>query len=76
MKSIIIALLLSVATASFASAEPASSSTDAPSARDRIKMDRAKDAAAVIKDANAPRAWDKDSSGKRPWEVSVPERPR
>jgi len=76
MKSIIIALLLGVATTCLASAEPALPSADPPSARERIKMDRAKDAAAVIKDANSPRPWDKDSGGKRPWDAPVPARPK
>lgn len=76
MKSIIFALLLGVATASVAEAESALPSADAPSARDRIKMERAKDAAIVVKDANAPRPWDKDMNGKRPWEVPVIGRPK
>jgi len=76
MKSIIIALLVGVATTCLANAEPALPSADARSARDRIKMERANDAAAVVKDANAPRPWDKDSSGKRPWEAPVAERPK
>jgi hypothetical protein len=76
MKSIIIALLLGVASTCFANAEPVLPPADAPSARDRIKMDRAKDAAAVTRDADAPRPWDKDSSGKRPWETTAPVRPK
>jgi hypothetical protein len=71
-----IALLLGAATTCCANAQTDLPPAGTPSARDRIRMDRAKDAAAVIRDANAPRPWDKDSRGKRPWEVSVPERPR
>jgi hypothetical protein len=74
MKSIIFALLLGVATTCRADAQAGLPPADTLSIRDRIKVDRAKDAAAVLKDANAPRPWDKDSGGKRPWEAPPPAR--
>ena len=76
MKFIIIAFLLGVATICCANAQTDVAPGETPSVHDRIKMERAKDAAAMTKDANAPRPWDRDSGGKRPWETPVPVRPK
>lgn len=76
MRFLIITLLLSAATTCSANAQTDIPPADTLSVHDRIKMDRAKDAAAMIKDANAPRPWDRDSGGKRPWETPVPVRPK
>jgi len=78
MKTIVVAVLLNASAVCLAHAEanlPPPSSSETLSDRDRIRMDRAKDAA-VIKDAGSARPWDKDTQGKRPWDKLPPEAPR
>ena len=75
MKFIIIAFLLGVATICCANAQTDVAPGETPTVHDRIKMERAKDAAAMTKDANAPRPGTETvvarDPGKRPFQCAL-----
>jgi hypothetical protein len=75
MKVLFIALLLSTSFISQVRSETIAPPATTLSDRDRIKVDRAK-AAAEEKNSTTARAWDRDSNGKRPWDVVLPASPK
>jgi hypothetical protein len=75
MKFLFIALLLSTGFIGQVRSETVAASATTPSGRDRIKVDRAK-AAAEEKNSTTARPWDRDSNGKRPWDVALPASPK
>jgi hypothetical protein len=75
MKTIVIAVLLSLPFTGPMHAQAATPSTEPLVDRQRIRTERAKDAEET-KGGVLSRPWDKDADGKRPWDKPVPVAPK